>query len=569
VKIGLWKARATIARKMYLGFSSVLVLMLVIGGISYAEIKSIGDTYENLLDNRVESINMIDKLILLSKEVQLANRGYLLIGNEESLAAYQETKLKFEELRGGLGTRLETETEIKLAQELDNYHNQYLRLAEETIALKKGNNPSYVDVISKKGPPLVSGFREKAEEMIKYETDALTQERGKTKAKLEKIQRDIIIFSLLALVLGGAAATYISRLLSKPIRNLAAYAEKIADGDLRQDEIIVKTKDEVADLAHAFNRMTLNLRQLIHQINASAEKVAASSEELLATTEQTTKATNHIASAIQEVASGAEIQVTSSKENSIAMEEVSAGILRIAESSATVSESAQEATRLSEQGNQSVQKAIKQMELIELRTRNTEKAIKQLHARSHEIGGIIGVITEIADQTNLLSLNAAIEAARAGHQGRGFAVVASEVRKLAEQSSNSAAQIVGLIKKVQSDTEAANREIDESTKEVILGKTVIHQTGEAFHQILHAVEEVNVQIQDVSATSEQISANTQEVAASVEQLAHIAREASEGSQNVAASSEEQLASMEEITASAEALSKLAQDLQALVTQFKV
>ncbi|MBP1934438.1 methyl-accepting chemotaxis protein [Ammoniphilus resinae] len=561
--------KRTIAMKMYAGFGAVLLLMLLMGGSAYLELKLTQDTYENLLNDRVQKMNLIRDLTEVSKEMQLANRGYLLIGNEESLSSYQEAKDKYNQLSQKLESLLVKETDQKLLQELNQFTDQYIQVAEETITLKGLNNSRYIEVISTQGPPLVIGFRDKAEEMMNYQNEALTQARAETTARVKEIQFNLILLGILALLLGGGIAYYISRTISRPVRKLAVAAEKMAAGDLTQEQIHVKSKDEIADLARSFHRMSQYLRQLILQIQGSAEHVAASSEELLATTEQATQATHHITSAIQEVASGAETQVISSQENVQAMAEVSSGIQHIAEASATVSDSAQEATALAQQGNQSIQHAIQQMDSIEKGTQHTTLAIQQLQQRSQEIGKIIEVITGIADQTNLLALNAAIEAARAGEHGRGFAVVADEVRKLAEQSRESASQIVDLIGEIQKDTEHATQEIDHSSKEVGVGKTVIDQTGQAFQQILCSVEQVHEQIQEVSATSEQISANSQQVSASVEQFVHMAREASEGSQTVAASSEEQLASMEEITASAESLSTLAQELQGLVAKFKV
>ncbi len=377
-----------------------------------------------------------------------------------------------------------------------------------------------------------------------------------------------ILVIIIAVVIGAVVVLFIIRSIIRPIKELKDKAIIVSQGNLTE-HIGIKTKDEIGDLASAFNDMSKGLREVIHQINSSAEQVAASSEELQATSEQATEATEQIATAIQEVASGSETQVSSSEQSAIAMEEVSMGIQRIAESSTTVRDSAQEATSLSKKGYQYLQEAIKQMESIDAGTKNTTAAIKHLMERSKEIGEIIDVITGISEQTNLLALNAAIEAARAGEHGKGFAVVAEEVRKLADQSRTSASQIVQLVQEIQKDTETADNEMAQNTKEVDTGKNVIQKTGEAFQQVLNAVQQVNAQIQEVSATSEQISANTEEVTASVEQLAQIAKDASGQSQSVAAASEEQLASMEEISASSESLSKLAQELQGLVAKFKI
>ncbi|MBP2242078.1 methyl-accepting chemotaxis protein [Cytobacillus eiseniae] len=560
----------TVAKKMYLGFGSVLLLLIIMAVGAYFQINMVKNSYEKILQSRVELINTINEMVSASKEMQIGNRGYLLIGNKESLTTYEEAARNYKNTEKRLTELIKEEpTEKELVQTIIQFNEQYMELAEETISLKNASNSAYVDVISKNGPPLVNGVLDTAEELIDYQTKMLNQDREKTILVIKESQHLLIILSVLAVVVGGTLSIIISRQISNPVKRMAITAEMIAAGDLTQNKIQVKTKDEIASLAQAFNEMTSNLRQVIQNINASAEQVAAASEELYETTEQASQAIEHIASSIQEVASGAEVQVTSSKENAIAMEGISIGTQKISESTSSVRDSVREATSLSSQGNESIHQAVLQMETIEKVVENTTLAIQHLNERSLEIGTIIEVITSIANQTNLLALNAAIEAARAGEHGKGFTVVAEEVRQLAEQSKNSADQIVKLIHEIQVDTNIVNKNMDENIKEVALGKSVINTTGEAFGKISNAVEKVNAQTQEVAGTAEQISANTQQVSASVEQLTYIAKEASDKSQSVAAASEEQLASIEEISASSESLSQLAQELQGIVAKFKI
>lgn len=381
--------------------------------------------------------------------------------------------------------------------------------------------------------------------------------------------KESFLLGLLPMMLASLLTIWLIRIKTRPISALIAYSKKIAGGDLAIENIQIRNQDEIGELASSLNIMKSSLHELIHHVNSSSVQVAASSEELQAISEQAKEATVQISSAIQEVATGTETQVVSSEESAKAMEEVSFGVQRVAEFSSTAKDSVIEATTLSKEGSQSIQKAILQMDLIEQGTQNTTEAIGKLNDRSYEIEKIIDVITNLADQTNLLSLNAAIEAARAGEHGKGFAVVADEVRKLADQSRSSADQVVTLIQEIQKDTSTANQEMDKNIKEVNVGKNVIQETGEVFEQVLLAIENVNRQVDVLSSTSDHISVNAEEVAASVEQLVLAAKDVSVESSTVAASSEEQLASVEEIVRSSEGLSKLAQELQEIVGKFKI
>ena len=192
-----------------------------------------------------------------------------------------------------------------------------------------------------------------------------------------------------------------------------------------------------------------------------------------------------------------------------------------------------------------------------------------LGERSAEIGTITEVINGIARQTNLLALNAAIEAARAGEHGRGFAVVADEVRKLAEESSTSAQKITDLVQLIQQDTSQAVAAVKENSAETENGMEVVTKAGTAFEQILNAVNKVAGEIQEVSAGAEQMAASSDEVVKYMDQISSIAMGSSEGAHNVSAATEEQLASMEEIAASSSSLSQMSEQLQEQVNKFKV
>lgn len=378
--------------------------------------------------------------------------------------------------------------------------------------------------------------------------------------------RTFIVIGIASLI-GAIVISLIIRSITRPLNRLIDTSQKISQGDLTET-VELKNNDELGQLATSFNHMSQSLRTILREVNSSAMQLAASSEEMTASAEQTGKATEQISNAIQEMATGTEQQVKSVEETAQTVNEMATGVRNIATSTEKVADVAMEALKQSAVGGDAIQTAINQMNSIGLTVHSLSEVITGLGQRSEEIGQILEVITGISAQTNLLALNAAIEAARAGEHGRGFAVVADEVRKLAEQSSKSAGEISQLISQIQAETQKAIGSMTKATKEVESGIETVNDAGNSFEHIQCSVETVAQQIEDVSAVSRQIAAGTTQVVGAIDFIAKVAEEASVGTRQISASSQEQLASMEEISASAQSLTRMAEELQNLVDKFK-
>ncbi|WP_117149144.1 methyl-accepting chemotaxis protein [Paraliobacillus zengyii] len=376
--------------------------------------------------------------------------------------------------------------------------------------------------------------------------------------------------TVLAIMIGiSVLLVYIfTRRLRKRLSTITSALELAGKGDFTSD-IHDQAGDELSDLATSFNKMTTNLKSMMDEVISTSELVASSAEELTTSAEQTSKSTETITESIQQVANGAESATNSVQESATSLEEVNTGVQAIAESASLISDVSSQATEKAKEGGVFVDNTVNQINEISLSVTQSGNVMKTLENRSQEIGEITEVISNIAEQTNLLALNAAIEAARAGEHGKGFAVVADEVRKLAEKSQISSSQISNLIKAIQEDMVHSNESIDKVSVDVKEGLTIVKQTEVNFKEIYTFMEQLSEQITDMAATAQEISASTQEVSATVTGITKISNETSMHSQNVAASAEEQLASMEKISTSANSLSILAEDFQELISKFKV
>ncbi|HWK21762.1 MAG TPA: HAMP domain-containing methyl-accepting chemotaxis protein [Ureibacillus sp.] len=379
-----------------------------------------------------------------------------------------------------------------------------------------------------------------------------------------------LLFTCVVVVL--ILAIYIFAALSLSLRNsikqLQEVATEVANGNL-DTSVSLNTKDEMNNIEKSFNIMINNLRDLVQQISQSSQHVAASSEELNASAEETTAAIEHVSYSIESMASGAKTQTNGINDSTQSLHEMATGIQRIAENSSRVTELTRETSQLAEDGNKTVSKTFDQMNTVQASVMETNLKINELNERSQEIGSILAIITGIADQTNLLALNAAIEAARAGEHGKGFAVVADEVRNLAEQSRESATQIAQLINMIQQDTVTSVAMMDQVNADVNIGLQMTEETAQKFSLILNSMNTLTPEMEEVSATSEQISAGTQEIVATMNEIMSVSTNNLHLSDEVASSTEEQLASMQEITSSSTALSKMAEDLQEHVQKFKL
>ncbi|MBK7455169.1 MAG: HAMP domain-containing protein [Anaerolineales bacterium] len=404
--------------------------------------------------------------------------------------------------------------------------------------------------------------------------------------------------------------------------NMANVARKIADNDLSESVTPKSAKDE---LGNSFAKMIAGLRDAVNQIAENANAVTIAASQLTTAAEQSGEATSQIATTIQQVALGTAQQTEGVTKTSASVEQmgraidgvakgaqeqakaisqasqitsrINTAIEQVAANAQAVTRDSAQAATYSRDGAKTVKETINGMEAIRSKVGLSATKVEEMGTRSEEIGAIVETIEDIASQTNLLALNAAIEAARAGEQGKGFAVVADEVRKLAERSSLATKEIAALIKGIQKTVSEAVTAMQASAQEVELGVTRAHSAGEVLDNILGAAESVYKQaeeagntaakvgaaaaelveavdavsavIEENTAATEEMAANSSELTQAIENIASVSEENSASVEEVSASTEEVSAQVEEVSASATSLMEMAQKLQQVVSRFKL
>lgn len=404
-------------------------------------------------------------------------------------------------------------------------------------------------------------------------SDHLDQEveelKGEIRGNGQKSQWFIIIVTAISVMVGIVLSLLLLKSILVPLRSINKQLEEIAHGeaDLTK-KVNVKNKDEFGQLAQSFNSFTHSLTQIVKQISNSSEQVAASSEELSASAEESKSSSAHISRAMQQAADSNVKQSSMTGKSAESITELLDSISSVAANTGSIADLSSSMRDKAEIGSKSVNKMLDQMKFIDKSVDSAGNGLKELVASTAEISDISSLITTISEQTNLLALNAAIEAARAGEQGKGFAVVAEEVRKLADETNNSANHIQSVVTTIQNESIETVNNIKVVQENVSSGIVLSQEATGNFNEILNLIEQVTSQIQEVAAATQQLTSGVEVIQHTVHTLAAGTKETSANTEAVAKSSQEQLNSMEEISYAAESLSQLAEELQTVINRFK-
>lgn len=533
-----WK----IATKLYSVLGVMMSMMLLLGLFSLYQADAINQRVDNLYTQELVPLETIEDM--KSSLYRIRDRVGRHLSEPDRQAVHEEkineqivrlnkNKVKYKESRLG-------ETESKLIEEYSRQSNNYFNLLNRQVLplSRKGDVEAAEDVLYGKAQIAFREAREAVNKLSDYQVERAKRRHANAQAAYNEMRSLTIGIILVGLVLVGIAAWYLVRSLTHPIYAMKGVLEQLDSGDLTH-QVDYQSDDEVGEMALTLNKSIASQREMIGTVSGVVDQVAAAGEEMSSITMQSSQTIEEQRSQTEQVAT--------------AMNEMTATVQEVALNIANTASAAAEANEQTGKGNQVVQKTIDEIDKLSKQVETSSQSINEVEKNSEAINSVLDVIKGIAEQTNLLALNAAIEAARAGEQGRGFAVVADEVRTLAGRTQESTEEINAMIEKLQTGSRHAVDVMNKSLSQTKLAVKYASESGSALKTIAVAVDKINEMSTQIASAAEEQSAVSEEINRNIVSINDMSNQTADGASQTSIASEE--------------LAKMASQLQSLVGHF--
>lgn len=558
---------------MIILFSVSLFFLLVVGFTGYRYLDKVQKNSEHMYSEILLPVEWVNQIRASNFEIQATTFDNII-------STDPIRKIKLEDLGNNRTNQVtdlynllkQTNQNAFQAEKLVQYNKlriEYMSVQSEVRWLSTQNQTKEAyELYLTSVEPVQNEINQILTEILKNYDDTAQQLKQQNEDAGSSARTMMIGLIVLSIILLGLLSMTISGLITRPLTDIKQLMTQASAGNMNVRGSY-RSKDELGDITISFNNMVDSIRGLVSQVNDNSMTLAASAEQLMASAEQTSRASEVIAAATSELSLRLEEQVRSMNVTNGAIAQMNTHIGRMDMQAEEMTRYTAEAADSSRLGAESVQRVMDQMQEISGSAENTRRIITELGGHSQKIGDIIVLINDVATQTNLLSLNAAIEAARAGTSGLGFSVVAAEIRKLAEQSSASSKQISELVGMIRKGTTEAAQSMAAGVHNVHTGIELSKSVHSTFALIDRSVLNVMHSVEEVSGSIREISEGSEGIVRAMDTVSGVTYKGAAASQETSAASQEQLATMEDVTHSAKSLAELAEEMQSKLAIFKL
>ncbi len=534
-----------IGTRLACGFSVLVLFMVIITYVAVSSFSRVNSKVTVVTSDMWPKTAMLNRMDDQINVVARSLRNAVILTNpadvKQELARIDRARNEITSLFDRLEKSAWNDRGKELLQELESRSTAYLAVQKQIAGMiETGRRADLAEALVTKLRPVQTAYIDALDRMIAYQGNEVVLSGKTVDQTIGSAEIKIGIVLLVTILLAVLIALVLTRSVSIPMGQIVGLNRCIADGNLGITFEVTR-RDEIGELSTTAKYMVEKLRSIITHLAETSSHVATASSQLHATSEQ-------LATASQEVAAQSGTVATAGEEMAVTSGDIARNCNQAAEG-------ARHAGTVAQEGAAVVNNAIQIMERITQKVQRSAQSVEGLGARSDQIGEIVGTIEDIADQTNLLALNAAIEAARAGEQGRGFAVVADEVRALAERTTKATHEIGEMIKNIQNETREAVQTMVEGVREVETGTREASRSGTALQEILNEIGNVTMQVSQIATAAEQQTATTAEISSNIQLMSDVVQQTARGAQ--------------ESSQAADELSRMADDLKSIVGTFNL